>query len=182
MGRRNFLIEGVSGTGKTTVATELQRRGHHVIHGDRELAYKGDPATGAPITAAAREAAADDISFGHRHHIWDLAKVRAIIADHSRPVTFFCGGSRNFRDFIHWFDGVLVLTVDRDTLERRLIARPADEFGGVPAERAFIMRLHSTEDDIPHAAPRIDAALPLDAVIEAILARCPADSPTASPR
>jgi hypothetical protein len=49
MGVRNYLIEGVSGTGKTTVAEELQRRGYHVIHGDRELAYVGDPDTGAPL-------------------------------------------------------------------------------------------------------------------------------------
>jgi predicted ATPase len=28
MGVRNYLIEGVSGTGKTTVAEELQRRGY----------------------------------------------------------------------------------------------------------------------------------------------------------
>ena len=43
MGIKNYLIEGVSGTGKTTVAEELQRRGYHVIHGDRELSYLGDP-------------------------------------------------------------------------------------------------------------------------------------------
>ena len=42
MGIKNYLIEGVSGTGKTTVAEELQRRGYHVLHGDRELAYWGD--------------------------------------------------------------------------------------------------------------------------------------------
>jgi hypothetical protein len=43
MGIRNYLIEGVSGTGKTSVCDELQRRGYHAIHGDRELAYQGDP-------------------------------------------------------------------------------------------------------------------------------------------
>ena len=48
MGRRNYLIEGVSGTGKTSVPEELQRRGFHVIHGDRELAYHGDPCSGRP--------------------------------------------------------------------------------------------------------------------------------------
>ena len=48
MGRRNYLIEGVSGAGKTAVATELQRRGYQVIHGDRELVYRGDPETGLP--------------------------------------------------------------------------------------------------------------------------------------
>ncbi len=37
MGVRNYLIEGVSGTGKTTVCDELRRRGYHAIHGDREL-------------------------------------------------------------------------------------------------------------------------------------------------
>lgn len=49
MGTRNYLIEGVSGTGKTTVAEELQRRGYHVLHGDRELKFYGDPKTGAPL-------------------------------------------------------------------------------------------------------------------------------------
>ena len=43
MGIKNYLIEGGSGTGKTSVATELERRGYHVIHGDRVLAYVGDP-------------------------------------------------------------------------------------------------------------------------------------------
>jgi len=38
MGIKNYLIEGGSGTGKTSGATELERRGYHVIHGDRVLA------------------------------------------------------------------------------------------------------------------------------------------------
>lgn len=35
MGIRNFLVEGLSGTGKTSVCDELQRRGYQAIHGDR---------------------------------------------------------------------------------------------------------------------------------------------------
>jgi broad-specificity NMP kinase len=46
MGMRNYLIEGVSGTGKTSVCKELQRRGYYAINGDTELAYQGDPGTG----------------------------------------------------------------------------------------------------------------------------------------
>ena len=42
MGVKNYLIDGVSCAGKTTVCDELQRRGYHAIHGDRELAYWGD--------------------------------------------------------------------------------------------------------------------------------------------
>ena len=38
MGKRNYLIEGVSGTGKMSVCNELPRRSYHAINGDRELA------------------------------------------------------------------------------------------------------------------------------------------------
>ena len=33
MGVKNYLIDGVSCAGKTTVCRELQRRGYHAIHG-----------------------------------------------------------------------------------------------------------------------------------------------------
>ena len=36
MGRRNYLIEGVSCSGKTTVCNKLRERGYHVINGDTD--------------------------------------------------------------------------------------------------------------------------------------------------
>ena len=68
MGVKNYLIEGVSGTGKTAVCKELQRRGFHAINGDRELAYLGDPETGKPTDGLTREPSA---IFRSEHHIWD---------------------------------------------------------------------------------------------------------------
>jgi broad-specificity NMP kinase len=58
MGVRNYLIEGVSGTGKTSVCDELQQRGYQTIHGNRELAYQDDPETGEPLKTQ-----------GHENHI-----------------------------------------------------------------------------------------------------------------
>lgn len=66
MGIRNYLVEGVSASGKTSVCHELMRRGYHTINGDRELAYQGDPQTGEPTDTA-----------DHAHHIWDVDLVRA---------------------------------------------------------------------------------------------------------
>ncbi len=172
MGIRNYLIEGVSGTGKTSVATELQRRGHHVVHGDRELAYRGDPETGEPLDGPAYDQNAADAAFVHRHHLWDVGKVRSVVADRSHPISFFCGGSRNFRHFIDLFDDVFVLDVDPDTLKRRLAARPDDEFGARPAELELIMRLHATKEDIPANATIIDTAAPLACVVDDLLSRC----------
>ena len=123
MGVRNYLIEGVSGTGKTSVCDELLRRGFNAVHGDRVLALQGDPETGAALTTGQLPAMPSP-AFLHEHHIWDLAKVEALSADTSQGHTFFCGGSRNFAKFLDRFDEVFVLAVDAVTLTARLDARP----------------------------------------------------------
>jgi hypothetical protein len=158
VGTRNFLIEGVSGTGKSAVCAELRRRGFHALNGDTELAYRGDPCTGARV----REG-------GHEHHLWDVDEVRAIAADTSMPSTYFCGGSRNFAAFLDVFDRVFVLEVDLDTLVRRLDQRPADEWGHTPQERALVLRLHRTREDVPPFGTTIDATQPLRRVVDEIL-------------
>ena len=165
MGRRNYLIEGLSGTGKTSVCDELQRRGHHAIHGDRQLAYRGDPETGEPTERG-----------GHEYHIWDVDKVRALIADQEKAATFFCGGSRNFSKFMDLFDGVFVLEVDLATLNRRLDERPDEEWGGgKPTERELIVRWHQTKESVPATGVVIDATAPIERVVDEILRRCDPD-------
>lgn len=158
MGRRNFLVEGVSATGKTSVCDELVRRGHHAIHGDRVLAYQGDPATGAPVTGG-----------GHEHHLWRVDQVRALAGDQSRAVTFFCGGCRNHADFADVFDAVFILTIDRATLDRRLEQRPEGEWGAAPSERDLVRDLHRTGADVPDGIT-IDATASLEHVVDQILA------------
>ncbi|MDE3720374.1 AAA family ATPase [Nocardiopsis sp. N85] len=158
MGVRNYLIEGVSCTGKTSVCRELHRRGHHAINGDRELAYQGDPKTGRPTDG-----------FRHEHHIWNIDKVKSLVADQGSTVTFFCGGSRNSAEFMDLFDGVFVLEVDLETLNRRLDERPDDEWGARRSERDLVVRLHRTKEDIPKNGIVIDATEPLDRVVDAII-------------
>jgi thymidylate kinase len=158
MGVRNYLVEGVSASGKTSVCRELVRRGYQAINGDRELAYQGDPRTGESTDTA-----------DHEHHIWDVDLVRAIAADRHERATFFCGGSRNFQQFLDVFDGVFVLDIDTDTLHRRLDERPPDEWGSQPSERDLIVRLHQTRSDIPAAGVVIDATRPLADVVDHIL-------------
>jgi hypothetical protein len=161
VGIRNYLIEGVSGTGKTSVCKELRRRGYHAINGDNELAYQGDPETGKPTDGRM-----------HEHHIWHVDKVKAIVASQDEAVTFFCGGSRNFSKFIDLFDSVFVLEVDLDTLNRRLDER-RDEWGGKSGERELIVRLHQTREDTPKSGIIIDATAPVARVVDEILRQSP---------
>jgi broad-specificity NMP kinase len=157
MGRRNYLIEGVSGTGKTAVCHELRRRGYAAINGDRELAYQGDPATGERTEGRS-----------HDHHIWDVEKVRRLAANQDDEVTFFCGGSRNFQRFIDLFDEIFILDVDVETLNERLDSRD-DDWGKSKSERALILRLHATKEDTPSGGVVIDATQPLVGVVDEIL-------------
>jgi gluconate kinase len=158
------MIEGVSGTGKTSVCHELRRRGYRAINGDTDLAYQGDPETGEPT---------NDVP-SHWHHIWSVDRVRALVADQNERFTFSCGGSRNFTKFLDLFDGVFVLEIDLDTLNRRLDQRPDDEFGAQQSERDLIVRLHRTKEDTPRNGILIDATAPLTHVVDEIVRRAKA--------
>lgn len=162
MGVKNYLIEGVSCAGKTTVCDELQRRGYHAIHGDRELAYWGNLTTGEPVNGRTSQP---------RSWLWDVEKVKALVADQTHAATFFCGGSRNSDRFIGLFDELFVLDIDLDTLNQRLAARPEDEWGGTASEGELFARLqHQTKEGLPQNAIIIDATVPLAHVVDAILA------------
>jgi len=159
MGIKNYLIDGGSGTGKTTVADELQRRGYQAIHGDRELGSDLDPG----------EASGSDLP-----PIWDVAKVKALLANQDEAITFFCGGCRNSSEFIDLLDNVFVLEVnDLDIVMRRIDERvlvdPSD-WGGRQEERDIIMRLHHTKQGIAQGCA-IDASAPLESVVDEILRR-----------
>jgi thymidylate kinase len=170
MGIKNYLIEGLSGSGKTTVCDELLRRGYQAIQCDDELAYQGDPETGEP-TPGMRE-----------NHIWHVDNVRALAAN-KEAVTFFCGGARNLAKFIDLFDGVFVLEVDLDTLNRRLDERPDSDWGDgawsradIIEERARIARLHQTKEGVPNGVV-IDSTAPVAHVVDEILREIGAGRP-----
>jgi gluconate kinase len=184
VGFRNFLIEGVSGSGKTSVCTELERRGYQAIHGDRVLAYVGDPETGDPVpdnvTPAGHAANCgcwDCLAWLSERWLWDLDQVRTIASDVGQPMTFFCGGSRNFSKVIDLFDAVFVLDVDLVTLLRRLKQRPEHEFGGKQSERDLVALQNRTREDrlldrrVPDDAILIDTSQPIAQVVDEVLRR-----------
>jgi adenylate kinase family enzyme len=174
VGKRNVLVDGPSGSGKTSVAVELERRGYQVVHGDRQLKYRGDPATGEPTPVP--EHFADDrarAEWIHGHLCWPLHEVARLVAAQDEAITFFCGGSRNSPLFLHLLDAVFLLDVDQDTLIERLEQRPRDEWAGRgrSEERELVLRLHEEGRGLPPGIP-IDARRPLHVVVDDILARC----------
>jgi broad-specificity NMP kinase len=166
MAKRNYLVEGSSGTGKSAVWEELQKRGYKAINGDRELAYRGDPETGrrSERQHGPREGP------GSGYHIWDVDKVREIVSNTDDAVAFFCGGSRSFLTFIDVFDNVFILDVDSETLKERLNRRTADDWDVTDPENVTecVLRLHATKETFPKGIP-IHTARPINEVVDAIL-------------
>lgn len=177
MGKKNFLIEGVSGAGKTTVATELNRLGYQAIHGDRELTYRGDPQTGAPILP---EDYVHNPTWMSEHQMWDLEKVKNYVSNKEEDFTFFCGGSRNFSKFIDLLDGIFILDVDMETMNKRIDERVAldpTDFGAKPEEKELILHLFKTKQDIPKKGTIIDSNRSLEEVVNEILFHANKHSP-----
>lgn len=174
MGVWNFLVEGGTGTGKTTVCHELRRRGYDAVNGDTDLAVvlQAGSAPVRPSWRAARHEdspAARQAEVDHTSHGWDADLVRSLAADQTARFTFFGGGSRNAQRFLDVFDAVFVLHVDRATLLRRLEQRADGDWGSTPEQRELVLRLHAAGDDVPPGTA-IDATAPLSVVVDQLVA------------
>jgi hypothetical protein len=74
--KTNYLVEGLSGTGKSSVYDELTRRGHSALSADRTWGYA------ERITGLANALS--------RHDNWKWDKTRAIEALKSDEPILFC--------------------------------------------------------------------------------------------
>ena len=122
-GKIDYLIDGSSGTGKSTIFEELTRRGYHAISSDRAWAYSADPESGLPG--------------GPRHHdnfLWDKTKAIPALESNDPDVLFVCGSCRNRDEFRPYFRKVFNLKIDDDTMRRRLDERTNNDFGKKPEE------------------------------------------------
>src|SRR6185369_7578866 len=112
--KRNYLIERVAGTRNNLGMPRAAPTRLRSIHGDRELRYQGRPTTFSSP------------EIRHEHNLWDVEKVQRLAANQDDEVTFFCGSSRNFKQFIDLFDEIFSLDVDAETLNEQLDSRPDD--------------------------------------------------------
>src|SRR5258706_16069766 len=91
-----YLITGEAGTGKSSVAAALQRRGYVAYDGDRTpgLTYHADPATGQPITEKLDHYAETD-------WMWNPTRLRELLDTCSD--LFLAGATSNQHEFYPLF-------------------------------------------------------------------------------
>jgi hypothetical protein len=157
MAKRNYLVEGLSGAGKSSVYEELIRRGYSAISTDRTWAHYVDPDTGLPG--------------GPVHHdnwMWDRQAALDELERSEPDVLFVCGSSRNRDDFLPYFTKIFNLRIDDDTMRRRLAARTADDWEVGPEVIRLMLELNR-RDEKPAGAIDVDATRPLERVVDELL-------------
>jgi broad-specificity NMP kinase len=160
MAKRNYLVDGLSGVGKSSVYEELISRGYTAINTDRAWAYRADPDTGLPG--------------GPIHHdnwIWDREKAVSELEDPVPEVLFVCGGSRNRAQFLPYFTKVFNLRIDDDTMRRRLQARTADDWevgSDGSSEIELVLELNRSNEKLAGAID-VNATQPLNQVVDELL-------------
>jgi hypothetical protein len=149
MARRNYLVEGLSGVGKSSVYEELIRRGYKAISTDRAWKYPAGSDTGLP-------------------GMWDRQKALGELESPEPEVLFVCGSSRNRDRFLPYFTSVFNLRIDDDTMRRRLQERTNNDFGKQSEELELMLRLNRSVER-PAGAIDLDATQPLDQVVDEVL-------------
>ena len=163
--KQNYLIEGLSGTGKSSVCEELLRRGYKAIHTDRTWAYHADPATGLPGGPVS-----------HETWMWDRQQAVSELESPEPEVLFVCGSSRNRDHFLPYFTRVFNLRIDDDTMRRRLEARTEDDWPLGQEGIALVLALNRSDQGPPEAI-QVDATQPLAEVVEEVLRLTNAPTP-----
>jgi hypothetical protein len=156
MARRNYLVEGLSGVGKSSVHQELIRRGYNAISTDRVWSYHADPDTGLPGP------------IGYDTWIWDRQKAVNELESPEPERLFVCGSCRNRDDFLSYFTKIFTLRIDDDTMRRRLQVRTDDDWPLGPEAIEFMLRLNRSNEK-PAGAIDVDATQPLDQVVDELL-------------
>ena len=157
MAQRNYLVEGLSGTGKSSVYEELVRRGYPAITTDRAWAYHADPDSGLPGGPV-----------HHDNFVWDRQRAVSELESPEPEVLFVCGSSRNRDHFLTYFTKIFNLRIDDDTMRRRLEARTDDDWP-LGHEGVELMLELNRSDEGPAGAIDVDATQPLDQVVDELL-------------
>jgi hypothetical protein len=157
MARRNYLVEGLSGAGKSSVYEELIRRGYKAISTDRAWSFSADPDTGLPGGP-----------IGHDTWMWDQQKAVSELERPEPDVLFVCGSSRNRDTFLPYFTKIFNLRIDDDTMRRRLQERTEDDWS-LGQEGVELMLALNRSDEGPAGAIDVDATQPLNQVVDELL-------------
>lgn len=151
---KRVLITGMSGTGKSAVVRELDRRGWRAIDTDWNPEWE-EPAPHSDGPG----------------WVWREDRIAALLDDEYGAALFIAACVENQGKFHDRFDHVVVLTASAELTAQRIAGRTSNDYGKTPAELEQILHHKATIEPLllKSATLRIDTGIPLDDVVDQLV-------------
>lgn len=167
---KNYLITGVAGTGKSTIAKELRKRGYAAYDTEEGFSYYVDKRTGercAYPTQPSQE------WYDQHERVFDEKVLMNLLHKHTEEPLFIASITANQAKYYDQFEKIFLLTAPDDVITHRLGTRTNNYFGRHPLDLQRVIGRHQQFDDELKAigAIPIDSTQPLDKVIDEILSK-----------
>jgi dephospho-CoA kinase len=170
-----YFITGIAGAGKSAVASELKAKGYEAYDTDDDgFAQWRNNNTGYihPKSSVKPEARTEVFL---KNHSWivPIDKINDLAKRAEHKDIFLCGVAYNESEFWHLCKDVFVLTLDDETLKKRLATRTGNDWGKQPQELQHTLELqqktNKTYQEAGHTI--VDATLPIERVVNSILVK-----------
>jgi gluconate kinase len=163
-----YLITGVAGTGKSTIAQELRRRGSAAYDTEEGFSYYVDKQTGE---RCAYPATPSEAWYMNHERVFDEKVLNNLFKKHADEPLFISSITANQKKFYGQFKKIFLLTTDDDLITHRLGTRTNNYFGRHPLDLQRVISRHQAFDDELEAAGAIvvDASKPIEQMVDDIL-------------
>jgi dephospho-CoA kinase len=163
---KRVLLTGMSGTGKSTVISELAARGYKAVDVDAdewsewvEVEFTGDPTSPeSPVQPG-------------RDWVWREDRIQDLLSTEDAAVLFISGCAENMVKFYAQFDHIVLLTAPAAVIVERLATRTTNAYGKHPEELARVLGLLQTIEPRLRrvAGHEVDTSVPLNQVVAKVI-------------
>ena len=163
-----YLITGVAGTGKSTLAKELRRRGYAAYDTEEGFSYYIDKRTGERCAYPKQPS---QEWYDSHERVFDEKILMNLMKKHADEPLFIASITANQAKFYPQFDKIFLLSAPDEVVTHRLGTRTNNYFGRHPLDLQRVVGRHEQFDDELKAigAIVIDSTRPIETVADEIL-------------
>ena len=152
-----IYITGPTGSGKSTICSELQRMGYTAYDTDNDGFRKIEKLKGREIK------------------VLDIEVIKRLKDSHNNEVAYVCGTSPNDLDAVDYFDNIFLLKIDEADQKERIKNRTNSKYGKEDYQLANALRWRQVQIEKYQKAGAvvIDSTQPIETIINSMLGYIP---------